>query len=109
MIGKPGCYPHGNEINANAAQRRKLGLRLLDEVPAGTQVKAVGMYERDRPLLEYLDGLGLRPGSQAQVLSRNYDETITLDLGGNRVHLGQAAAKRVWVRADRAGPGSGEV
>jgi DtxR family Mn-dependent transcriptional regulator len=97
-LGEEGPCPHGNEINMGAAQRRKAGLVLLAEVPAGTPVKVVGMYERDRALLEYLDGLGIRPGSQVQVLSRNYDETMVLDLGARQVHLGQAGAKRVWVR-----------
>jgi DtxR family Mn-dependent transcriptional regulator len=97
-LGEEGPSPLGNEINAGAAQRRKSGLMLLAEVPAGTRVKVVGMYERDRSLLEYLDALGLRPGSQVQVLSRNYDDTMTLDFGGKRAHLGQAAARRVWVK-----------
>ncbi len=96
-LGEEGPCPHGYEINGGAALRRKAGLKLLAEVPAGTRVKVVGMYERDRSLLEYLDGLGLRPGSQVQVLSRNYDDTMTLDSGVKRVHLGRAAARRVWV------------
>jgi DtxR family Mn-dependent transcriptional regulator len=104
-LGEEGPCPHGNDIDPSAAGRRKAGLRLLDEVPAATRVKVVGMYERDRPLLEYLDGLGLRPGSQAQLLSRNYDETMTLRLGRKRVHLGQAAARRIWVKGDRPSPG----
>jgi DtxR family Mn-dependent transcriptional regulator len=108
-LGEEGPCPHGNDINTSAAGRRKAGLRSLDEVPAGTRVKVVGMYERDRSLLEYVDGLGLRPGSQVQVVSRNYDDTMTLDFAGKRVHLGQAAAKRVWVTVDRARPGRGEV
>jgi DtxR family Mn-dependent transcriptional regulator len=108
-LGEEGSCPHGIEINTGAAQRRKAGLVLLAEVPAGTRVKVVAIYERDRALLEYLDGLGIRPGSQAQVLSRNYDETMVLDLGARQVHLGQAAAKRVWVRVDRPHPGSGAV
>jgi DtxR family Mn-dependent transcriptional regulator len=99
-LGEEGPCPHGNEINTGTADRRKSGLRLLAEVPAGTRVKVVGMYERDRSLLEYFNELGLRPGSQAQVLSRNYDETMTLDCGVKQVHLGQAAAKRVWVRSE---------
>jgi DtxR family Mn-dependent transcriptional regulator len=97
-LGEDGPCPHGDEAGVGAAQRRKAGLRLLAEVPPGTRVRVVGMYERDRALLEYLDGLGLRPGSQVQVLSRNYDETMVLGLGGKRVHLGEAAAKRVWIR-----------
>jgi DtxR family transcriptional regulator, Mn-dependent transcriptional regulator len=97
-LGEEGPGSYGNEINSGAAQRRKAGLALLGEVAAGTPVKVVAMYERDRALLEYLDGLGIRPGSQVQVLNRNYDETMILDVGGKRVHLGQAGAKRVWVR-----------
>ena len=82
---------------------------LLAEVPAGKRVKVVGMYERDRSLLEYFDGLGLRPGSQLQVVSRNYDDTMTLDFGVKQVHLGQAAAKKVWVQGDSPRPGRGAV
>jgi DtxR family Mn-dependent transcriptional regulator len=102
-LGEQGPSPRGDEINTGAAERRKSGLILLAEVPAGTRVKVVGMYERDRSLLEYFDGLGLRPGSQVQVLSRNYDDTMTLDLGAKQVHLGQDAARRIWVKGDRPG------
>jgi DtxR family Mn-dependent transcriptional regulator len=104
-LGEEGPCPHGNDINSSAAQRRKSGLRLLAEAPAGTRVEVAGMYERDRPLLEYFEGLGLRPGARLQVLSRNYDETMTLQIGGKRAHLGQAAARRIWVRGERPSPG----
>lgn len=98
-LGEQGPSPSGNEISTGAAERRKSGLILLVEVPAGTRVKVVCMYERDRSLLEYFDGLGLRPGSQLRVVSRNYDDTLTLDFGMKQVHLGQAAAGKVWVKA----------
>jgi DtxR family Mn-dependent transcriptional regulator len=97
-LGEEGPGPHENEIRTSATDRRKSGLILLAEAPAGARVKVVGMYERDRSLLEYFDKLGLRPGSEVQVLSRNYDDTLSLDLGEKRVHLGQAAARRVWVK-----------
>jgi DtxR family Mn-dependent transcriptional regulator len=108
-LGEPGPSPGGNEINTGAAERRKSGLVLLAEVPAGRRVKVAGMYERDRSLLEYFDGLGLRPGSQLEVVSRNYDHTMTLDLGAKQVHLGQAAAGKVWVQSDSPRPGGGAV
>jgi len=65
------------------------------------------MHERDRKLLEYFDGLGIRPGAQLKVLSRNYDGTLSLRLGGKATNLGEAAARRVWVsrlarRSERA-------
>jgi DtxR family Mn-dependent transcriptional regulator len=108
-LGEQGPCPRGDGINTGAAERRKSGLILLAEVPGGTRVKVVGMYERDRSLLEYFDGLGLHPGSQLQVVSRNYDDTLTLDFGGKRVHLGQAAAGKVWVQGESPRPGSRAV
>jgi len=104
-LGKEGACPHGNEINTSAAERRKSGLRLLAEAPAGTRLEVAGMYERDRSLLEYFEGLGLRPGTNLQVLSCNYDETMTLRIGGKRVHLGQAAARKIWVKGEGLSPG----
>ena len=96
-LGSDVPCPHGNQINKSAAQRRKLGLVLLSEVTPGKPVKVVSVYERDRKLLEYCDGLGIRPGAQLRVLDRNYDETLTLGFGIKRVHLGRAAAEKVWV------------
>ena len=96
-LGSDAPCPHGNQINKSAAQRRKLGLVLLSEAPPGKLVEVVSVYERDRKLLEYCDGLGIRPGTRLQVLSRNYDATLTLRIGGKQVHLGHAAAEKVWV------------
>jgi len=70
---------------------------LLSEAPVGKAVKVVSVFERDRKLLEYCDGLGIRPGTKLHVLSHNYDHTMSLDLGSKRVNLGQAAAEKVWV------------
>ena len=54
------------------------------------------MCIRDR--LEYLEGLGVRPGSRVSVESRNADDTLTLRVDGQRVQLGRSAAQKVWVR-----------
>jgi hypothetical protein len=45
-----------------------------------------------------LDGLGVRPGVDVDVVTRNWDETITLRVGGNNVPLGKPAASRVWAQ-----------
>ncbi len=100
-LGSEGPCPHGNQINKSAAQRRKLGQMLLAEVPPGKWVKVVSTYERVRPLLEYLDGLGVRPGTRVRVVSRNYDDTMTLALREKEVHLGHDAAKKVWVESQK--------
>jgi DtxR family Mn-dependent transcriptional regulator len=100
-LGPDGPCPHGNYIDKGAMQRCRSGLVRLAVVPAGRLVKVVSVQERDRRLLEYCDGLGIRPGAQFQVLSRNYDETMTLGVGGKQIHLGHAAAQKLWVELRR--------
>jgi DtxR family transcriptional regulator, Mn-dependent transcriptional regulator len=96
-LGSDGVCPHGNQINKSAVERRKLGLRQLWEAAPGSSVRVDSMYERDRRLLEYFDGLGIRPGVDLKVLSRNYDGTLTLRLKNETVSLGEAAARKAWV------------
>lgn len=89
--------PHGNRVSLDSPQeRRKRGWQKLDEVSPETLVRVMSVYERDRRLLEYLDNLGVRPGAEVRILSRNYDETITLEVGGETVPLGVSAANRIW-------------
>lgn len=95
-LGTNHACPHGNPINKSAAERHNRGLRLLWEADPGSSVRIESMYERDRQLLEYFDGLGLRPGVNLKVLSRNYDGTLTLQLGEHSLNLGESAARRVW-------------
>ncbi|MCP5114554.1 MAG: ferrous iron transport protein A [bacterium] len=77
--------------------RRERGWLPLDEAVDGTRVRVRNVFERDRELLEYLDGLAVRPGAELDVLAQNVDETVTLRINGTAIHLGRAAANRVWV------------
>ena len=91
--------PHGNRVAFDTPEeRRARGWRLLDEVAPGDRARVVSVFERDRELLEYLDGLGVRPGAEIDVVTRNWDETITLRVGGRNVPLGKPAASRVWAQ-----------
>ena len=101
ILGPSSRCPHGNEINKSATVLRKHGMQLLWEAPAGAPVKIDCMYERDRKLLEYFDGLGIRPGVRATVVEQNYDGTLSLRLGEKGIVLGEAAARRIWVSPDR--------
>jgi DtxR family Mn-dependent transcriptional regulator len=98
-LGRDGPCPHGNQINKSATERRKLGQQQLWEASPGSLVRVDSMHERDRKLLEYFDGLGIRPGVQLKVLSRNCDGTISLRLDDRPANLGEAAARKVWVSA----------
>ena len=89
--------PHGNRVDFDTPEeRRARGWRPLDEFEPQQRVRVVSVFERDRKLLEYLEGLGVRPGATVSVVSRNYDETITLRINGGPVPLGKSAAARVW-------------
>jgi len=99
-LGRGGACPHGNlsELESPESRRRR-GLVLLAEAEPGKIYAVSGIYERDRRLLEFLEGRGVRPGARLQVADRNYDQTLTLHTDAGTISLGSAAAERVWVSA----------
>ena len=98
-LGRGGVCPHGNLIGMDTPRdRRRRGLLPLDECEAGDGLAVESVFERDRKLLEYLDGVGIRPGVRVDVISQNYDETVTLRIGGQSIQLGKPVAAKVWVR-----------
>jgi DtxR family Mn-dependent transcriptional regulator len=106
-LGRSGPCPHGNLVEMDTPRtRRQRGLAPLDELAERGAAKVVSVHERDRRLLEYLDGLGVRPGAEVRMVRRNVDETITLQVGARRTPLGRAAAARVWVKPVREAPGA---
>jgi DtxR family Mn-dependent transcriptional regulator len=98
-LGTDQPCPHGNQINKSAAERHELGFQLLWEASPGSSLKIKSMYERDRQLLEYFDGMGIRPGIELKVLSHNYDGTVTFRVGKRTLNLGESAARKIWVSA----------
>ena len=100
-LGRGGACPHGNlsELESPGSRRRR-GLVLLAHADAGKNYVVSGIYERDRHLLEFLEGRGVRPGAHVHVAGRNYDQTLTLSTDAGTVALGRSAAERVWVTAE---------
>ncbi len=97
-LGPGGVCPHGNVIGLDTPEeRRKRGWMPLGDLSKEGDARVVSVFERDRQLLEYFDRLGIRPGATLQLLSQNYDDTITLMIDGHTVPLGRAAANKVWV------------
>ena len=98
-LGTGEACPHGNTALMNKpADRRRRGMRPLDEAQPEQRLRVVSVFERDRKLLEYLEGLGVRPGITLDVLARNYDETLTLRVNGKPLQLGRPAASKIWVQ-----------
>ena len=54
----------------------------------------VSVFERDRKLLEYLDGLGIRPGAHLEVLTTN---PLEVRVEGREAQVEAGAAAKVWV------------
>jgi DtxR family Mn-dependent transcriptional regulator len=99
-LGDEKTCPHGFALGLESKEdRQRRGLTALHELPATRQATVVSVFERDRGLLEYLDGLGIEPGAMVEMIARNADETLTLCVNGRHVPLGNGAAEKVWVSA----------
>jgi DtxR family Mn-dependent transcriptional regulator len=97
-LGQSEACPHGNQAGVDRPQdRRDRGWTPLDELHTGATAKVMSVFERDRSLLEYLDALGIRPTADLEMVTRNYDDTLTLRVGGKAIQLASAAAAKVWV------------
>jgi len=103
-LGTSGTCPHGNQVGMESpAERRARGLKPLGEAHPGDRVGVVSVFERDRQLLEYLDGVGIRPGVSLDVtslpsgISTGADGEIELVTAGRTVRLARGAAGKVWV------------
>jgi DtxR family Mn-dependent transcriptional regulator len=77
--------------------RRRRGLKPLEEAVAHEHLAVVSVFERDRELLEYLDRAGIRPGVRVEVLSTDGDLELSSD--HRAVRIGRAAAAKVWVQS----------
>jgi DtxR family Mn-dependent transcriptional regulator len=98
-LGERGTCPHGNAVLPDSpAQRRKRGLAPLSEASEQIDYVVSSLYERDPKLLIFLHRHGIGPQSQIRVLSRNYDETVTIETKSGKTTLGRPAAEKVWVK-----------
>jgi DtxR family Mn-dependent transcriptional regulator len=95
-LGPGNVCPHGNILGMDSPrQRRARGLKPLDESQPGETVTVVSVFERDRPLLEYLDSQGIRPGARFAITS--IDDGVLARIRGKDVHLDRSAASKIWV------------
>lgn len=98
-FGDSARCPHGVPfIGGIASLRKKYSAVPLSEVPEGERVEILAVYERDPKFLQFLDGLNLKPGTQARVRKREYDQTTLLALNSKSIHLGLPATSRIWVK-----------
>jgi DtxR family Mn-dependent transcriptional regulator len=96
-LGHGGMCPHGNIVGMDSpGARRDRGLKPLEEAQAAEKVQVASVFERDRGLLEYLDGAGIRPGVRLEVLAA--DGEMELRAEGRPIRIERPVAAKVWVR-----------
>jgi DtxR family Mn-dependent transcriptional regulator len=97
-LGNGEACPHGNlAFEDTPNDRRRRGLKRLDEAEVEQRLAVVSVFERDRRLLEHLEKLNVRPGAAMSVTEANRD-VLTLDVEGQLVQIKRPEAERVWVR-----------
>jgi DtxR family Mn-dependent transcriptional regulator len=96
-LGTGSECPHGNILGMDSPDaRRKRGLKPLEEARAGESVTVVSVFERDRSLLEYLDGKGVRPGARCAITAAA--NSIEARVNRRTIRLERGVAAKVWVR-----------
>ena len=96
-LGAGAACPHGNLVGMESPKsRRSRGLKPLDEANADERLAISCVFERDRKLLEYLDGQGIRPGVRVEVISAGDD--IQLRTNGRHLRVDRPVAARIWVK-----------
>jgi DtxR family Mn-dependent transcriptional regulator len=96
-LGMGGVCPHGNILGMDSpSARRERGLKPLEEANAPEKLIVASVFERDRTLLEYLDGSGIQPGAPVEVLASDGD--LELRARGREVRISRPVASKVWVK-----------
>ena len=98
-LGSGNSCPHGNQVGMDSPQeRRRRGLKLLEEAQRGERLEVVSVFERDRRFLEYLDAAGIRPGVRIEVVDAPPTKPAEVAADGQRLRLERHAASKIWVR-----------
>lgn len=98
-FGSDSICPHGVPLIGGLAKlRRRKSAVQLSEIAVGTTVEILCVYERDPKFLQFLSGLGLKPGVRLRVARTEYDQTMLLVANSRKIHLGAPATNRIWVR-----------
>ncbi len=99
ILNFPRVDPHGDPIpDASGALPEQDGM-CLTEVSEGKAVAVSRIVDQDPAFLQYLDRVGLTPGTELEVLGQDrMAEAVTLRVAdGELVTLGRAAAAKILV------------
>lgn len=100
-LGEGGACPHGNAVlPERPAERKQRGELPLSEAAEGRRYTVISLHERDPKLLLFLHHMGIGPNRTLQVVSQNYDQTVSIELPAGVSILGRPAAEAVWLRPE---------
>ena len=99
ILDDPKLCPHGNPFPGH--ENLTNGWIPLTQVPAGEKVTIRRIHEfaeDNKDLLDFLSKNKVEPGMKAQLLETlPFNQTLTIEIGGNPVTLGFPAADHVFV------------
>jgi DtxR family Mn-dependent transcriptional regulator len=99
LEGEPTC-PHGNPIPGAPSAIPWSHLKPVAEMATGEVCRLTRLLEDvelDSEVLRYLQEHELMPGRDVLLAERGPDGTLTLEVSGRRVALGQRLARNLWV------------
>lgn len=96
-LGSDSEWRQGNWLETQT-HRRERGLIPLVELSEGETARVVSVFDRDRHILESLDGQGIRPGATLQLMRKGNSDAATLLVEQREVPVSPSAAGKVWVR-----------
>ncbi|MDG5776704.1 metal-dependent transcriptional regulator [Haloarculaceae archaeon H-GB1-1] len=98
VLGDPEVDPHGDPIpNVSLDPIEEAAGTTLGECSEGETVEVRRVRDRDAEELEYLDDVGVTPGTRVEVVEVAPIGMVTLDIGGESVSLPDRIAKSIWV------------
>ena len=99
ILDDPKLCPHGNPFPGYEALTKDW-ISLVD-IPVGTEVTIRRIHEfaeDNEELLSFFGKKKVEPGKKAHVKENlSFNETLTIELDGNEITLGFAAAKHIFV------------
>ncbi|HEV8363422.1 MAG TPA: metal-dependent transcriptional regulator [Gemmatimonadaceae bacterium] len=101
-IGEPHIDPHGAPIPTREGDVDETPLRTLLDLKAGQRCRVVSVADEDADLLRYVAKLGLRPGTEVEIVDRApFDGPISLRVRPNEaaVQIGPVLAGLMHVTA----------
>ena len=100
FLGRPAFDPHGDPIpTADGSWPEPVAeTTSLNSCPSGARVRVVRVTDQGAEFLQFLTQNGVALGVEGQVVSNNHaGGTLTLEIDGSRVSLGEQEASRLMV------------